>query len=131
MKLIAAFLTTILLGTFVVQAVRADPQDQNPGPQASEAQVSDNPEMLPYKYVGNSFSLKFHRPSCPFAKAMHYSRISLFHFRREAITAGMKPCRYCLPPAWGTLKGTILPQQGEASTGAPAVQSDDQKQALP
>lgn len=98
MKLIAACFTAVLLVTFALQGVRADcPSDQD-GP-------------LPYKYVGNSFSLKFHRPSCPFAKAMHVSRMTLFHFRKEAISAGMKPCHYCLPPSWGTLKGTLLPKE--------------------
>jgi hypothetical protein len=102
----------LLLGSFALQDVRADPE---PEPLAVK------PELLPYKYVGNSFSLKFHRPSCPFAKAMHYSRLTLFHFRKEAITAGMKPCRYCLPPSWGTLKGTILPQESVV----PNVNSSD------
>jgi hypothetical protein len=64
---------------------------------------------LPYKYVGNSYSLKFHRPSCPFAKAMSVNHVQLFHFRREAIEAGEKPCNYCLPQSWGSVKAVVKP----------------------
>lgn len=63
---------------------------------------------LPYKYVGNNFSAKFHRPSCPFAKAMNGHNAVLFHFRKEAIAAGHHPCRYCLPPVWKSVRCAII-----------------------
>ncbi|HEY9712612.1 MAG TPA: hypothetical protein V6C72_04035, partial [Chroococcales cyanobacterium] len=63
---------------------------------------------LPIKYVGNNFSLKFHRPSCPFAQAMNAMHVNLYHFRRQAVSAGMVPCRYCLPPWWTTVRAQIL-----------------------
>lgn len=66
-------------------------------------------ESLPYKYVGNNFSHKFHRPSCPFAKAMDVEHVELFHFRKEAIDAGQSPCRYCLPPYWKTVESKLIP----------------------
>ncbi len=66
-------------------------------------------ESLPYKYVGNNFSHKFHRPSCPFAKAMDVEHVELFHFRKEAIDAGQSPCRYCLPPYWKTVQSKLIP----------------------
>jgi methylphosphotriester-DNA--protein-cysteine methyltransferase len=69
-----------------------------------------------YKYVGNSFSLKFHRPSCPFAKKMWHRRMQLFHLRKDAIEAGYQPCKYCLPPYWLSVRGTIrLPTAEEQS----------------
>lgn len=64
---------------------------------------------LPYKYVGNSFSLKFHRPSCPFAKAMSLHHVQLHHFRKQAVQAGQKPCKYCLPPNWKEVHASLLP----------------------
>jgi hypothetical protein len=74
-------------------------------------------DNLPYKYVGNSFSLKFHRPSCPFAKAMSVRHVQLFHFRREAIAAGEKPCRYCLPPWWKSVKVFLKPAEPSCPEG--------------
>lgn len=64
---------------------------------------------LPYKYVGNNYSGKFHKPSCPFAKVMNIGHVELFHFRIEAIKAGQRPCHYCLPQEWRSVRATILP----------------------
>jgi len=63
---------------------------------------------LPVKYVGNSVSLKFHKPSCPFARVMSYSKRVQFHFRRQAVACGHKPCRYCLPQTWTVCRAKIL-----------------------
>lgn len=63
---------------------------------------------LPYKYWGNSFSGKFHRPSCPFGKAMNTSHLELYHFRCEAVASGKTPCRYCLPPTWRSVSCVLL-----------------------
>lgn len=75
----------------------------------SSSSVMDKPDRsaLPYKYVGNLFSSKFHRPSCPFAKCMSAHNAVLFHFRKEAVDAGQKPCRYCLPKTWKTVKAAL------------------------
>ncbi len=64
--------------------------------------------QLPYKYCGNTFSGKFHRPSCPFAVAISRRHLVLFHFRQEAIEAHFLPCRYCLPPVRLTVTAKIL-----------------------
>jgi hypothetical protein len=64
---------------------------------------------LPVKYWGNSFSLKFHRPSCPFAQAMSTHHVMFFNFRKQAVDSGQTPCGYCLPPFWTTVKASILP----------------------
>ncbi|HEY9787609.1 MAG TPA: hypothetical protein V6D17_19635 [Candidatus Obscuribacterales bacterium] len=76
---------------------------------------------LPYKYVGNVESLKFHRPSCPFARCMSVRRMILFHFRKEAIAQEQKPCRYCLPPDWKSVSAVILgPYRKKSEGSAPA-----------
>jgi len=74
-----------------------------------------SPPELPYKYWGNNFSHKFHRPSCPFGRAISKRHLVLFHFRHEAIEAHYAPCRYCLPPIWLTVHGVLLPKQTEDS----------------
>jgi Metal binding domain of Ada len=66
-------------------------------------------QSIPYKYVGCSFSKKFHRPSCMFAKAISRNHLVLFHWRKEAIAAQYQPCRYCLPPVWLSTHCTLLP----------------------
>ena len=78
-------------------------------------QVSGMP--LPYKYVGNSFSGKFHRPGCPFARAMSPTHVLLFHFRAQAVSAGQTPCRYCLPPVWRSTRVKLLPGPGLTGPG--------------
>ncbi len=72
-----------------------------------------------YKYTGNSFSMKFHRPSCPFAKAMWRCNVVRFPFRKDAIERGYKPCKYCLPQSWKSvgakiLRATPLSENGES-----------------
>jgi len=64
---------------------------------------------LPVKYWGNSFSCKFHRPSCPFAQAMSLRHVIFFNFRWQAVERGQSPCRYCLPPFWTCVRSKILP----------------------
>ena len=63
---------------------------------------------LPIKYVGNTYSKKFHRPSCLFAEAMYKRRRLDFHFRFEAVERGFNPCRWCLPKRWKHLEGRLL-----------------------
>jgi hypothetical protein len=78
--------------------------------QSAAAQTSDENavEQPIYKYTGNSFSLKFHRPSCKFARAMWRGHVVRFQYRKQAIDAGQKPCRYCLPPDWKTVGAKVL-----------------------
>ena len=78
------------------------------------------------KYVGNSFSLKFHRPSCPFAKAMFDGNLVLFPFRHNAIESGYAPCRYCLPPHWKSVSGQVITKPAcEKPDETPANRTDD------
>jgi hypothetical protein len=83
---------------------------------------------LPYKYVGNSFSLKFHRPSCRYAKAMNVHHVQLFHYRREAIEAGEKPCNYCLPQSWGSVQAFLKPHIPDEPT--PYIPSSTPSQSV-
>jgi len=87
------------------------------GQTAGHTQAASEP--APYKYVGNNFSFKFHRPSCPFARAMSVRHVELFHFRRDAIAAGQKPCRYCLPPDWKTVRLEMLAADPEQAGKEP------------
>ncbi|MBS1953082.1 MAG: hypothetical protein JST89_02790 [Cyanobacteria bacterium SZAS-4] len=78
---------------------------------------------LPIKYWGNSFSLKFHRPSCPFAKAMSAHHVMFFNFRRQAIDSGQVPCRYCLPPNWTTVRASLWHPAELSKKDLPALES--------
>jgi hypothetical protein len=104
-------LTTIVAGGAVWAA------DQAPAPVDPPAGYE-----LPYKYIGNSFSRKFHRPSCPFAKVMWSKRMELFQMRKQAIDGGYSPCHYCLPQVWTRVQGTIksLPQKDQGGADATA-----------
>jgi hypothetical protein len=97
-----AFLLSLLA---MAVPARAAPTDNLPP-------LADTPR--PYKYVGNSFSHKFHRPGCPFARQMWSQRQVFFHYRCQAIEDKYLPCRYCLPPVWLSVRAKILPgHQGD------------------
>ena len=81
----------------------------------SQPDTTDD-QQLPFKYTANLYSHKFHRPRCPFARAMTVSRRLRFHFRYQAIAQGYHPCRYCLPAIWTTVRATIrLPDEDKKS----------------
>jgi hypothetical protein len=88
------------------------------------AKVSADAQELPVKYWGNSDSAKFHRPSCPFARAMNARHVVFFHFRHEAIEAGQQPCRYCLPPFVKSVQCVLLPQTQKNKGGIPVAKSN-------
>jgi len=71
----------------------------------------------PFKYVGNTFSSKFHRPSCPFAKCISHRHLVFFGRRFNAVDAGYKPCQYCLPPDWKTVHLVVLGHRDGESSG--------------
>lgn len=76
------------------------------GPRPVEtARLPDDPE---FKYVGNSFSKKFHRPWCPFEQVMNANKAVFFRYRWHAIEAGFKPCRYCLPAVVKQVRCVLL-----------------------
>jgi hypothetical protein len=62
--------------------------DEDKGPEADEQ----------CQFWGNSYSLKFHLKSCPFALAMNPRHVQFLKNANEALKLGEKPCRYCLPP---------------------------------
>lgn len=131
----------IMCALSTVQAANSQDRDDLPKTQKGEevqitAPTSHRDESsdsasatLPVKYWGNSFSLKFHRPSCPFAKAMSAHHVMFFNFRRQAIDSGQVPCRYCLPPNWTTVRASLwhpaeLPKK-EFSMPEPTTESVD------
>jgi hypothetical protein len=65
---------------------------------------------LPYKYFGNSFSGKFHRPWCPYSQAMNLNHAVAFNFRWQAIRSGYRPCNFCLPQQWKSVHCVLLKQ---------------------
>jgi Metal binding domain of Ada len=75
----------------------------------------------PYKYIGNTFTHIFHRPSCPFAKKMWTGHMILFQFRKQAIEDQYSPCRYCLPPFWLAVHASLKSPQPQS---VPAFEPD-------
>ena len=106
----AIFSVALLSALSTLPAANAQQQDATSMVRNSEMSAKGierpRPEY-PIKYWGNSFSLKFHRPSCPFAKAMSAHHVMFFNFRRQAVEAGQVPCRYCLPPNWTTVRAAL------------------------
>lgn len=80
--------------------------------QTFDHQTCNHQTTYGYKYVGNRFSHKFHRPSCPFAQLMSGGNVEYFCYRKQAIEQGFKPCRYCLPPWWKSVNATIIKIDG-------------------
>ena len=91
-----------------------------PAPASASAALSEpatlTEDTLPFKYTGNLSSRKFHRPRCPYSRMMcDYKRVR-FHFRRQAVSEGYEPCRYCLPARWTTVTCAIRSQSLEKNT---------------
>jgi hypothetical protein len=76
--------------------------------ESTNSSWSKIPELSAYKYRGNLQSNKFHRPGCNFGDMMAKGKRIYFHYRRDAIDAGMKPCNWCLPRWWKTVHCRIL-----------------------
>lgn len=63
-----------------------------------------------YKYQANILTRKFHCPNCPYAMIMGSDKKVYIEHRYEALAQGFKPCRFCLPPVWRTVRGRLLKQ---------------------
>jgi endonuclease YncB( thermonuclease family) len=48
-------------------------------------------------YIGNRWSKKFHRPTCPFGKQTTSRHVVRLTTKKEAFMNGYSPCRRCLP----------------------------------
>lgn len=70
-------------------------------------------DALPFKYVGNSYSCIFHRPSCPFGQCISAHHVRFFAKRFNATAAGYRPCGYCLPKNWTTVHAVLLGNQSQ------------------
>ena len=79
----------------------------SPVPSINAVDVS---AALPYKYFGNNFSGKFHRPWCPYSQAMNVNHVVPFNFRWQAIKSGYSPCNFCLPQQWKSVHCVLLKQ---------------------
>lgn len=103
----------IVVSRLTKAGAQAELQSTTPGTTMQLTGVQSSIDYRPNsrffcKYFGNSFSNKFHRPSCLFAKAISRRNLVLFQSRQQAIAAHFTPCRYCLPPVWLSVHGTIM-----------------------
>jgi hypothetical protein len=105
------FCMAIILANFPLSSL-ANPEalsnNKSRTPQVPKNLNSQGNEILPYKYIGNTFSNKFHRPWCPFSQVMNAKHANFFCFRYQAIDDGFTPCRYCLPPYTKSVHAVLL-----------------------
>ena len=108
---IAVVLLCLALAVTVQAEESGDDRQKNVTPNAIPIDdVDDNKGDEVCHYWGNSFSLKFHVKSCPFAQAMNPRHVQFLKTVQEALTLGEKPCRYCLPPYELSVSCKILNQ---------------------
>jgi hypothetical protein len=86
----------------------SDTEEQFPASESVDSAAASPVVAARTQYWGNSFSLKFHRPSCPFAQAMNPIHVQFFQSGQQAIALGERPCRYCLPPYWTSVRCVLL-----------------------
>lgn len=144
---ISPTITLLSLGwclSFTIAAAEAQPARSKPPattraqamakaapPEPAPAGNLETEALTPYKYIGNNFSMKFHKPACPFAKAMWSGHTELFHFRKDAIAAKYAPCRYCLPPQWTSVSATILGTPSKTATQSGFQQQSSRAAGFP
>lgn len=90
----------------IAPTYRNEPHSVTVGEEQSLADDAKDPQN--YKYRGNLFSMKFHRMNCEYGKIMARAKRVQFHFRKDAISAGMSPCNWCLPRYWTSVRGKII-----------------------
>ncbi len=83
--------------------------EEGASPRNHSIAVLENSEKIKqFNYIGNKTSFKFHRPQCDFACAMWTSRRQFFSSKRDALKAGMRPCRWCFPVYWTKVSGQLI-----------------------
>ena len=112
----SALLLLVLLVLPPALAKDEPPNDINLSPRPDDLPLASPVVATPAQYWGNSFSLKFHRPSCPFAQAMNPIHVQFFQSRHAAIEQGERPCRYCLPPYWTSVHCVLLTKPSTDNT---------------
>ena len=65
--------------------------------QPETTRAADNAQTATAAYIGNSNSMKFHKPDCPSVAKMSESNKVEFSTRDEAIADGYQPCKQCNP----------------------------------
>lgn len=65
--------------------------------QPEVTQDADNAQTATAAYIGNSNSMKFHKPDCPSVAKMSDSNKVEFSTRDEAVADGYQPCKQCNP----------------------------------
>ncbi len=65
-------------------------------------------------YIGNLVSLKFHINCCPYAQMMSLSKRRYFDNFKLGKALGMRPCRFCQPPAEKFVSAKIVDLKSEA-----------------
>jgi len=82
-----------------IYPVQTQPQQVYPGsPAPSYVQPSPSTSRPVISgYVGNSRTLKFHRPDCVWAQRISPANRVYFQTREEAIQQGYIPCKVCNP----------------------------------
>lgn len=74
------------------------PKEQSPNQNKNAKNSSDTDIQKEYNYIGNSNTLKFHKPNCISIEQMNESNeVYLNGSRDDAISKGYKPCKRCKP----------------------------------
>lgn len=73
--------------------------DNSQTAQQTQVQPTEAPaaDTITAAYIGNSNTLKFHRPDCSSVRQMSEANKVSFSSRDEAISAGYTPCKRCNP----------------------------------
>jgi len=67
-----------------------------PAQQVTQQTPNTSPKISA-TFIGNSNSLKFHKPPCKWAQKINPTNKASFSNRQEALVAGYIPCKVCNP----------------------------------
>ena len=62
-----------------------------------QAKPADRADAAKYRYVASKNSKVFHKPDCTWAKKIKPENVIGYQSRRQAISAGKRPCKRCKP----------------------------------
>lgn len=71
-------------------------------PDSSNARKTKNRAKLKnlkrrYRFVGNTYSKKFHKPQCEFTRKMNVKHVILIESKKIAESKSYKECNWCMP----------------------------------
>ncbi len=122
-KMFVAAAAVASMGLGPMQAMAAMDAPTQPAPKAASSSAATVTTKKVMKFVGNSETKKFHKPSCEWAKKMNKENKVEFASTADAKKAGYEPCKVCLPEKTAKKAASAATSAAAKTEAAPAAKT--------